>query len=299
MDQSLPATGEAPLPDGAGAELLRVFLVSTLVPVAGPLIERLRQLGHQPVAWLAPRRRPQWPTPPFPNTNDEVAPPGLDVLLVNGTAMLEPLVRPYRPDLLLCWAFPWKIPLTALETPRLGSINLHPGLLPRHRGPVPLAWALRDGDPHFGVTWNRMDAEFDTGPILAQATVPIEDDDCTIDDVAPKLVATALDLLPAVLARVSAGDRGEPQTAEGASWAGHFGEDYATIDLARPAPYVHDQVRAWHFTFGLAPLPGPILALNGKRVRVLRTSLRDPGGDAWRVEAGDGPLWIVESEQTG
>ena len=52
-------------------------------------------------------------------------------------------------------------------------------MLPRHRGPIPLAWAFRDGDGQYGVTWHRMDAELDTGPILAQATVPMEDDEGT------------------------------------------------------------------------------------------------------------------------
>jgi methionyl-tRNA formyltransferase len=57
---------------------------------------------------------------------------------------------------------------------------------------------------------------------------------------------------------------------------------------------VHDQVRAWQLTFGLAPVPGPILELDGERLLVTRTSLRKVEG-ARRLEAGDGPLWLVES----
>ena len=96
---------------------------------------------------------------------------------------------PTSPDLLLCWGFPWKIPLSALQVPRLGSVNCHPALLPRHRGPVPLAWALREGDGQYGVTWHRMDAELDTGAILAQAVVPMEDDDFEITVVGPRMGA--------------------------------------------------------------------------------------------------------------
>jgi methionyl-tRNA formyltransferase len=279
------------LPDVAG---LRIFLISTVPPAADPLIVRLRELGHEPVAWLSARREPGRAPPPFPNANDEDAPAGLDVLLVTHKQAIAPLVRAYAPDLTLCWGFPWKIPLDALEAPPLGSVNLHPGLLPRHRGPVPMAWALRAGDPHIGVTWHRMDAELDTGPILAQATIPVEDDDCTILEIAPKLLPAALDLLPVMLERVRAGDPGDPQREEEATWAGHFGEDYATIDLGRPARQVHDQVRAWQLTFGLAPVPGPILDLDGERLLVVRTSLREVAG-ARRLQAGDGPLWLVES----
>jgi methionyl-tRNA formyltransferase len=141
-----------------------------------------------------------------------------------------------------------------------------------------------------------MDAELDTGPILAQTTVPIEDDDCTIEEIGPKLTQAMLGLLPQVFERVAAGDPGDPQTEEGATWAGHFGEDYATVDWAQPARKIHDQVRAWQLTFGMSEAKGPIAELDGERVKLVRTSLTDPGGGARAVQCGDGTLWIVESE---
>jgi methionyl-tRNA formyltransferase len=140
-----------------------------------------------------------------------------------------------------------------------------------------------------------MDAELDTGPILAQTTVPVEDDDCTIEEVGPKLLGAALELLPRVLERLEAGDPGDPQPAHGASWAGHFGEDYLEVDWSQPARMIHNQVRAWTFTFGLSGLLGPIADLDGARVRLVRTSLVERTG-AVRVETGDGSLWIVEHE---
>ncbi|MGZ6372806.1 MAG: methionyl-tRNA formyltransferase, partial [Candidatus Limnocylindria bacterium] len=116
-----------------------------------------------------------------------------------------------------------------------------------------------------------------------------------IDVVGPRMGAVAIGLLPQVLARIAAGDPGDEQSAEGATWAGHFGEDYATIDWTQPARRIHDQVRAWAFTFDLSPVVGPIAELDGNRVRLLRTSLTDPGSGARGVETGDGPLWIVET----
>ena len=258
------------------------------------MTETLRGLGHRPLAVITARR--EQPRPGQPSMTDESAPAGLDVLLPATKYAIEPLLRAYDPDLVLCWGFPWKIPLSALQVPRLGSVNCHPALLPRHRGPVPLAWALREGDGQYGVTWHRMDAELDTGAILAQANVPMEDDDFEITVVGPRIAPIALALLPRVLERVAAGDPGDPQPLEGASWAGHFGEEYATVDWTQPAGKIHDQVRAWAFTFGLSPVPGPIAELDGERVRLTRTSLVDPGGSARRVEAGDGPIWVVSSE---
>jgi methionyl-tRNA formyltransferase len=263
--------------------------------VAAALVPTLRELGHDPVAIISARRRQ--PSPPGREPmGDETAPAGLDVLLAHDKWSVEPLLRASRPDLALCWGFPWRIPQAALDVPPLGSVNCHPALLPRHRGPIPLAWAFRDGDAQFGVTWHRMDSELDTGAILAQATVPMLDDDYSIDVVGPRMGAVALSLLPEVFARIAAGDPGDPQPTEGVTWAGHFGEDYATVDWSLPARRIHDQVRAWAFTFALSPAVGPIAELDGKRVRLVRTSLTDPGGAARRVEAGDGSLWIVEAE---
>jgi methionyl-tRNA formyltransferase len=272
----------------------RIVLVTTVPIVAAGLVDALRELGHLPVAVLSARREP--PLPDRPSVSDETAPLGLDVLLPATRHGIEPLLRAYRPDLMMCWGFPWKIPLTALQVPRLGSINCHPAMLPRHRGPIPLAWAIRDGDNQYGITWHRMDAELDTGPILAQAPVPMQDDDWEIGVVGPRMGAVAMSLLPGVLERVAAGDPGDPQPSEGVTWAGHFGADYATIDWAQPARRIHDQVRAWQFTFGLSAAAGPIGELDGQRVRVTRTSLTDPGDDARRVEAGDGPIWLVRWE---
>jgi len=100
-----------------------------------------------------------------------------------------------------------------------------------------------------------------------------------------------------VLERVAAGDPGEPQNEALATWAGHFEkDDYARVDWSWPARRIHDQVRAWHLTFGMTPVVAPVAELDGERLRLVRTSLRDPGGAARRVNCGDAPLWIVASE---
>lgn len=273
-----------------------IVLISAVQPVADPLIPQLRELGHDPVAWLLPRRPPDRPTPPWGEVTDQTAPVGVSVLLARDKDAVAPLLRGLGPDVVLCWGFSWKLPQEALDVPRLGAVNHHPGLLPRHRGPIPMAWALRDGDGEFGLTWHRMDAEYDTGPILAQTSVPIEDGDTTIEIIGPKLIQGAFGLLPRVFERLEAGDPGDPQASEGATWAGLFGEDYAAVDWSQPARAIHNQVRAWQLTFGLCPVEGPLAELDGERRKLLRTSLTDPGDGARAVECGDGPIWIVESE---
>lgn len=280
------------------AESWRVFMICGIKPIADALSGALRDLGHEPVALLAARRAEDAEPPPPPlQLTASSAPQGLDLLFARDKHAIERLVRAYEPDLLTCWGFPWKIPQSALDVPRLGSINMHPALLPRHRGPIPLAWALRAGDAEWGATWHRMDAELDTGNVLAQTTVPIEDDDVDIAEFGPKLLAGGVEILPRALERVAAGDPGDPQPEEGASWAGHFTEDdYARVDWSHSARQIHNQVRAWHLTFGMSGLRAPVAVLEGEEVVLLQTRLTDPGGGARRVECADGPLWVVASE---
>jgi len=281
----------------------RIVLITTVQPIAENLLPVLLQLGHEPVAILSARRPAGQPVPrlDFPELSDSSAPQGVDVVLARDKASIAPLLRTYRPDLAICWGFPWRIPLAALEVPRLGSINQHPALLPRHRGPIPISWAIRDGDADYGVTWHRMDADLDTGGILAQTTVPMEDDDFDYLAIGPRLISAAFDLLPRVFERLAAGDPGDPQPADGGVWAGHFGEDYAAIDWHQPARAIHNQVRAWAFVTPTNPVRGPIAELNGVRVRITRTSLVEPGANgngpgAIRLETGDGPIWVVAWE---
>ena len=278
----------------------RIVLITTVQPVAANLVPVLRELGHDPVAIISARRPAgrAGPRGDFPELSDSSAPPGVDVLIARDKWSMEPLLRACQPDLAMCWGFSWRIPLAALEVPRLGSINQHPALLPRHRGPIPISWAIRNGDAEYGVTWHRMDADLDTGRILAQTTVPMSDDDFDYLTIGPRLLRAAFELLPRVFDRLASGDAGDPQPTEGATWAGHFGEDYATIDWRQSARAIHNQVRAWAFVTSTNPVPGPIAELDGTQVRITRTSLvqpMEPEGTI-RIETGDGPIWVVAWE---
>jgi methionyl-tRNA formyltransferase len=276
----------------------RIALITTVTPVAGILTNALRELGHEPVAVISARRPAPTDTTrrEFPELGDSTAPPGLDVLIARDKWSMEPLLRAVNPDLAICWGFPWRIPLEALQVPRLGSINSHPAMLPRHRGPIPVSWAIRDGDSHYGLTWHRMDANLDTGGILAQGTIDMRDDEFSFLELGPRMADAAMSLLPSALERVAAGDPGDMQSDEGATWAGHLGEDYAEVDWSKPAREIHNQVRAWAFATPSAVI-GPVAELDGRRVRLTRTSLVDPRDpNAVKQQTGDDPIWIVAWE---
>ncbi|MGU3658193.1 formyltransferase family protein [Methylobacterium fujisawaense] len=91
---------------------------------------------------------------------------------VNGPEVARTL-RDTAPDLILTYHFDQILKPETIGLARLGGINGHPGLLPRHRGPVPTIHALAEGPGSFGMTLHRLAAAIDTGAILAQEAVPL------------------------------------------------------------------------------------------------------------------------------
>ncbi len=272
---------------------MRVVLVSQVPAAVHGLTQLLRALGHEPVAVLCSREH----AGRYGDQFDELvrdAPAELDVVVPAARARMAPLLRAFEPDVFLCLGFPWKIPADALAVPRLGAVNGHPSFLPRYRGPSPVAWAIRNGDDEIGFTLHRMDAELDTGAILAQGAIEL-DDEHTYDELEAKFAAIVGELLPRALARLEAGEPGDPQDEAQASYFSFFGPDYVWIDRARPAREIYRQVKAWRFASQAPGERGALTELDGEVVRVLRTRLEP--GPGRELECGDGTLWIVESEQ--
>jgi len=270
--------------------------------------EVLRPLGHTIVGVV---------TSPGPRQRRDQAylevvastPPDIEVLITTRPSKLAPVLRAWNPDLVIVGGFPWKIPREALEVPRLGTINLHPALLPRLRGRLSFEWAFRNGESETGFTVHRMAPEFDTGPILAQVAVPIDDEDnvgTLLDKVGPLLPG----LLTTALERVARGESGEAQDESQATETPEFEPEWRYIDWSRPARTIHNQVRSWT---GARLMPrGAFGDIEGDRLLILRTIPRDERGDmsglppgsvirraadSILVQCGDEPLRIVEWER--
>ena len=271
---------------------MRVVLVSQVPQAVHGFNAFLRALEHEPVALLCSRAH----AGRYGNQFDTLvrdAPTELDILIPSRREGIEPLLRAYEPDLVICNGFPWKIPAAALAVPRHGWMNGHPSLLPKFRGPSPVSWAIRNGERHLGWTFHRMDAELDTGAILAQGTLEL-DVEHSWEELEPKLVELILELLPKALRRIEAGDPGDPQDGAG-SYYSFFGSDYVWIDWSRAAEEIFRQVQAWRFASATDGERGALAKLEGETVRVLRTSLQEQNGTR-AVETGDGTIWITEME---
>lgn len=122
--------------------------------------------------------------------------PTADLVGIDFGRMDPARLRAAAPDLLLSAAHEFLIREPELRVARLGSVGLHPALLPRYRGSHPLWWALRNHEAEVGLTLYVLDDGIDAGPVLAQATVATQPGDTfaslyrrVADEVAPMLDA--------------------------------------------------------------------------------------------------------------
>lgn len=120
---------------------------------------------------------------------------------VNGGTAAQAL-RDAAPDLIVTFHFDQVLSAETIGLARYGGINVHPALLPRHRGPVPTIHALADGDRAFGVTVHRLAPTIDAGAILAQAAEKMPDA-VTATAAATLLHARARPLVDALLDHVA------------------------------------------------------------------------------------------------
>ena len=144
---------------------MRVALISQIPQVVEGYTQVLRGIGHDPVGVLCVRMGDRYSD--FGAHVSSVS-EGLDVVVPASRDRLRPLLAALEPELVLCLGFPWKLPAEALAVPPLGVVNTHPSLLPRHRGPLPVSWAIRNGETEIGMTFHRMEPELDTGAIRSR-----------------------------------------------------------------------------------------------------------------------------------
>jgi methionyl-tRNA formyltransferase len=277
---------------------MRIIYFSNQSPeVVNAVIDGLEALGQQVLLLVT---TPGTRTRPSTEYQRAVANArrDLDILVTSHMSRLAGMLKSLQPDLIFTTGFTWKLPPELLALPRLGSVNAHPSLLPRYRGPNPLFWHFMNGETQGGLTMHRMDADFDTGPILVQRAIEIAPDD-DIDSFFPKLLAAGGPMIPDMLQAVAAGVPGTPQPLEEASYAPLCTDVERWLDWTRPAGQLRNQVRGWGSQGALATIDGQTYLVCRART-VVSSSTVQPGtildytDNTLLVQTGEDALLIVD-----
>ena len=201
-------------------------------------------------------------------------------------------LRATGPGLIVLADYGRIIPAEVLAIPAHGALNLHPSLLPRHRGAAPVQAAIAAGDRVTGVTLMRMDEGLDTGPIVAQVEVPLAG-----DEIAPALEArlaeVGAELLVGSLASWLGGSlRARPQPEAGASLTRPLRREDGRLDPLRPARELERRVRAYQ------PWPGTFVELEGERLKVWAAGVLEAAAGVLETPAGAAPGSLVPCDDT-
>ncbi len=162
-----------------------------------------------------------------------------------------------------------------LEAPRLGTIQYHPSVLPRHRGPSSINWPIIFGETETGLTIFWPDDGLDTGPILLQKHVPIAPDDTLGSLYFQQLFPLGVE---AMVESVELVRRGEAprivQDESQATYEGWCKDEDARIDWEKPAGQIYNLIR------GSNPRPGAHTTHRGETLRLFDSEMLATGPEA-------------------
>lgn len=231
-------------------------------------------------------------TRPTPQYKDLVtnAPRNVDILVTTRLRnVATPLIRELKPDLIMSFTFPYKLTPELIGIPRLGTVNLHPSLLPTYRGPNPMR-LFYEGADEYGFTCHWMDAEFDTGNVLSQTRSPMPDD-LIPDTLMPNFLKLASEALYNGMEKALAGDPGTVQDNSQSSYAAPFTDEDTWLDLTESRKVI----RRKFVSLQMARYSAKV-KLDGESycvtdVEVASTNLIQNEGERI-VQAGDGALRI-------
>ena len=205
-------------------------------------------------------------------------------------------------DVAVVVAYGLLLPPAFLASPREGCLNIHASLLPRWRGAAPIQAAILAGDAETGVSIMRMDEGLDTGPVLAEARVAI-DETTTAAALHDRLAVLGAGLVVDVLAHPRPA---RPQPAEGALYAPKLTRADGRIDWTRPAAEIARRIRA------LNPWPGTFTEAGGQTLKLLAAApaAAPPAGtgsgapgevldDAGLIACGEGALRLERLQRPG
>ena len=214
-------------------------------------------------------------------------------------------IREIAPDLIVVAAFGQILPLSVLEIPRLGCINVHGSLLPDLRGASPMQGAILKGLDESGVTIMRMEQGLDTGDMISKTVCDIRGLDFT--EVSDTLASAGAELLVKTIPSIEDGTAVfEKQDDELSSYASIISKKDGLADFTGSADTIERQIRAY------IEWPTCYSYLDGLQVKFYKAealmdeepdgepgTVSDTGKNYYTINCGKGKLKVLEQQLQG
>ncbi|MFG6368462.1 MAG: methionyl-tRNA formyltransferase [Lachnospiraceae bacterium] len=278
---------------------------------AARALEAIINAGHEVTAAVTQPDRPKG------RSGQVQCSPVKECAVKHGITVLQPVkiktpeaieeLRRYVADIYVVAAFGQILSKEILETPKFGCVNIHASLLPKYRGAAPINQCIIDGENETGVTIMQMDTGIDTGDILTQKKVILEDKE-TAETLFDKLTQAGAELIVETLPKIEQGVLiPTKQDESGASYVKMMDKAKGKIDWTCDAVSIERLVR------GLNPWPSAYTFYQEKTVKIWRSDVvelstedtQQPGTivrvskDFFDVACGKGILRIYELQLEG
>ena len=215
------------------------------------------------------------------------------------------LLKTMAPDAIVVVAFGQILPKSILDLPKYGCVNVHASLLPKYRGAAPIQWAVIDGEKESGVTTMMMDVGLDTGDMLEQKAIPLDEKE-TGGSLFDKLSEVGARLCVKTMEAIENGTAVyTPQDDALATHTGKIQKEMGSIDWSKDAEVIERLVR------GLNPWPSAYTRIDDKNLKIWRAKVIShevkaaPGcilkvtKDELEVQTGNGVLALLEVQLEG
>ena len=277
---------------------------------AAQSLEAIIQAGHEVLLAVTQ------PDKPKGRSGELIPTPVKELALKHGIPVFQPErikrpeavaeLRKYDAEVFVVAAFGQILSQEILDMPKHGCLNVHASLLPKYRGASPIQRVILEGEAKTGITIMQMDAGIDTGDILYQKEIPIEDDD-DYETLSDKLSALGGQAIVEAMELLAQGKlTATPQDDAQSCYAPLISKEMGKLDFSKSAISIDRQIRS------MTPWPSAFTRWKGKQLKVWKAvpekgseKAAAPGEvtevtkDSFVVATGEGSLRILELQLEG
>lgn len=253
--------------------------LATGVSTSAPTLTALLEAGFNVVAVVS-HNEDTASRKPRPLEVAEVAKKhNIPVLLPSKPPEIIKQLKAFEPAAGVLVAYGKIVPQSVIDIFPAGIVNIHPSLLPLHRGPTPLESVILDGSTRTGVSLMRLSKEMDAGPVYAYGEYDLTGNE-TKQQLANELIELGSAMVASLLPRIINGEvKGKPQDDSEATYDNLISKEDGVLDWQKPAIQLEREVRAFY------GWPGSRTTIGNTDVIIAHAHVL-PGigrpGDVWR-----------------